>query len=411
MIQLFYMIFFWVKKKTYPKSDKKGKVAYLIPVHNEEDVIYDTVKEILEKQDYPKELFDVYVVAHNCTDRSAELAREAGAKVIEFIDKDPAHAKPCYPINYGFKYLIENDLDYDFYLRVDADNRLNKEFTTLMNDAYQSGVHFGRGYESATNITQSAYTKASGLYYIYDSRISSRVRERFHIAAHVNGAGSMMSKEMMKKCGGYDTFEISDDCDFNLKRIKDGYKGHFIEDAIVYEDLPSTMKDTFARNSRMAKGVVRLIPKSLWYFLRTFKFSFIDIFCGLFLVLDSVILCTWLPIFYIYDFIYLGMVGYGQIEISGTISAAEYLNMFYQTIIIAVSCISVLFVFCGFLQALILVVTDYKKMGVNRRRDLIGGIFLYPVFSVVYIATTCIGLFSKNKWRKVARNKVLIDKK
>ena len=103
------------------------------------------------------------------------------------------------------------------------------------------------------------------------------------------------------------------------------------------------------------------------------------------------------------------MVGYGQIEISGTISAAEYLNMFYQTIIIAVSCISVLFVFCGFIQALILVVTDYKKMGVNRRRDLIGGIFLYPVFSVVYIATTCLGLFSKNKWRKVARNKVLID--
>ena len=49
LVQVLYVLFAWIKKKTFPKSDKKARIAYLIPAFNEESVIYNTVKECLDK--------------------------------------------------------------------------------------------------------------------------------------------------------------------------------------------------------------------------------------------------------------------------------------------------------------------------------------------------------------------------
>ena len=69
-----------------------------------------------------------------------------------------------------------------------------------------------------------------------------------------------------------------------------------------------------------------------------------------------------------------------------------------------ITMVSVLFVFCGILQATLMVLSDYKKMGASKRRELIGGIFLFPIFSIIYVITITIGIFTKPKWNKVKRN-------
>ena len=58
----------------------------IIPAHNEEAVVANLV-ESLKHQDYPKELYDIYVIADNCTDKTAEVARKAGAIVYERFDE------------------------------------------------------------------------------------------------------------------------------------------------------------------------------------------------------------------------------------------------------------------------------------------------------------------------------------
>ena len=63
-----------------------------------------------------------------------------------------------------------------------------------------------------------------------------------------------------------------------------------------------------------------------------------------------------------------------------------------------------LFVFAGILQATIMVLSDYKKMGAKTRRELIPGILLFPLFAAVYVVTITIGIFSKPKWEKIDRN-------
>ena len=123
LIQILFVLFSWVKKKTYPKSDKKARIAYLIPACNEESVIYDTVKSALENQKYPKELFDVFVVADNCKDNTAKLAKEAGAIVLVHNDPDPAHHMALYPLKYGVDHpysilgsIVQTGSDTTFYV-------------------------------------------------------------------------------------------------------------------------------------------------------------------------------------------------------------------------------------------------------------------------------------------------------
>ena len=64
--------------RKFKPAENYHKYAILIPGRNEEPVIANLIESI-HKQDYPKELITVFVVADNCTDNTAKIAREHGA--------------------------------------------------------------------------------------------------------------------------------------------------------------------------------------------------------------------------------------------------------------------------------------------------------------------------------------------
>jgi cellulose synthase/poly-beta-1,6-N-acetylglucosamine synthase-like glycosyltransferase len=410
LIQILYVVFSFVKKRTWAKSEKKGRIAFIIPAYNEEDVIYDTVKSVIDGQNYPKDKFDVYVVADNCTDRTAELAEKAGAKVLIHNDPDPAHHMALYPLKYGIDYLINlTENPYDLVIHLDADNHINAEFASLMNDAYQSGVEFARPYEGALNSTQNFYTKACSLFYSFDSRYGSRVRERFGLAAHVDGSGATMAVSLLKRTHGYDSVTIADDAEYSLNRMLEGVKAHFVEDAIVYQDSPSTYKDTAARNRRIGHGVMNLMKSKFTTIIKTFfktgNMSLLEMLSMYMLNFLNVVIAIWFPLFYAYHFLYTGFAAYGYIQLS-MCTPEYYYALFWNTIIIGLSILVALFIFFGFIQAFILVMIDYKKLGATKRSQLMGAVPCFPAFLIVYALTLGKGAVSKpKKWEKIKRNK------
>ncbi len=410
LLQVLYILLSFLPKRKYPKSEKKGRIAYLIPAHNEADVIGAAVRDIFASQNYPRELFDVYVVAHNCTDGTAEEARKAGAIVLTLDDPDPAHRMALYPLKYGIDHIIHLTEDpYDFIVHLDADNHINAEFSALMNDAYQAGVEFARPYEGALNATKNFYTKASAMLYSFDSRYGSRVRERLHLAAHVNGSGAMMSVKMLQKTGGYDSVTMCDDAEFNLNRMYDGHYGRFVEDAIVYEDMPASFHDTLARNRRMGSGVMDLFKKNafpmLGAFFRTGNFSFVEVFLLYMLNLLNVLIAVWIPLYYVYHFVFCAFAAYGGLAVT-MFPPEYYASMIWVTLIVAACILVGLFLLFGYVQALILVLTDHKKLGAKNRRQLLSAVFLFPLFLILYAITLLAGAMSKPKtWGKLQRTK------
>ena len=110
--------------------EKNHKFMAIVPAHNEEAVIKNLVDSLVA-QEYPKELYDIYVIADNCTDRTAEIAKAAGAIVLKRFDE--AHKTKGHALNWFLKQKIEENADYDAFCVFDADNIVDKNFLKNMN--------------------------------------------------------------------------------------------------------------------------------------------------------------------------------------------------------------------------------------------------------------------------------------
>jgi cellulose synthase/poly-beta-1,6-N-acetylglucosamine synthase-like glycosyltransferase len=398
--QLIFIIFFFVKKTVFPKAKKKHKFGILICARNEADVIGNTVKEILTKQNYPKDLYDVYVVADNCTDNTAELAKKAGATVFKRKDDDPSHHKLSYALKYGFQEILKLNKGYECFIRFDADNIPDANFIDVMNDAFESGVECARCLENSSNINQNNITKCMGLYYLRDCRLTSRVRERFHLDCMANGPGMMISANIIKRIDGWDAMGASEDCEFSINRMFEGVRVHFVEDAIVYEDQASTMKDTFNRLVRIGHGMNLLFWKKgfkmLLKLLTTFRISFLDLFLQMFFIPMAFLCCTWIPLFYAFDIVYAAVL------------APNAPNIEYLTILIQVICYALIFLFylMFVLQALMVTLLERNRIKDYKLKNYIGVWFIFPFFMIYDCITIFFGVVTRPKWKAIKRNKV-----
>ena len=115
-----------VKLKDKPIiEDKQNRFMAIIPAHNEEKVVGNLIAS-LKRQNYPKELYDIYVIADNCTDNTAKVAKEAGAIVYERFDEE--HKTKGYALNWFLKQKIEENAPYDAFCIFDADNIVDENF-------------------------------------------------------------------------------------------------------------------------------------------------------------------------------------------------------------------------------------------------------------------------------------------
>ncbi|HKY93144.1 MAG TPA: glycosyltransferase, partial [Nevskiaceae bacterium] len=107
-----------------PRSARRLRFDILVPAHDEV-VVLGRLLESLARLDWPRDQFRILVVADNCTDATATLARDAGAVVIERDDKE--HWGKGYALLAGFAASREAGFA-DAVVVVDADSELSLNF-------------------------------------------------------------------------------------------------------------------------------------------------------------------------------------------------------------------------------------------------------------------------------------------
>jgi Glycosyltransferases, probably involved in cell wall biogenesis len=121
-----------------PDAKKNHRFAIFISARNEQGVIFELL-DSLTSQDYPKDRYDIYVVADNCTDNTAGVAREHGAYVFEREDHE--QVGKGYALNYLYAKVkeLKGVGYYDAYIVFDADNIVDKEFFREANKTFDTG--------------------------------------------------------------------------------------------------------------------------------------------------------------------------------------------------------------------------------------------------------------------------------
>ena len=245
-----------LKDKPY-LTNKKHKFMAIIPAHNEERVVSNLI-ESLKNQTYDKDLYDIYVIADNCTDNTANVARRAGAIVLERFD--PEHKTKGYALQWFLKQKIEENADYDAFFVFDADNIVDKDFIVNMNKKLCQGEDVVQGYRDIKNPTDNWITAGYALFYWTMHRLYHLARYNVGLSTLLNGTGFMVRFDVVKP-DGWQTETLTEDIEFSLKRIIKGKKLGWATDAIVYDEQPTSFKQSWSQRSRWTVGHMQCMKR------------------------------------------------------------------------------------------------------------------------------------------------------
>jgi 1,2-diacylglycerol 3-beta-glucosyltransferase len=239
-----------VRPRPVPRpGPRTTRFALLVPAHDEELVIERVVRS-LRAQSYPEDRFDIFVVADNCTDATAEIARRAGAVVHE-------RQEPTLPTKgHALRWLLERvrvRAKYGAYVVIDADSVVTPEFLGQMDARLASGslaVQSSYRVLNAEASTVAALREAAlaSLHYLRPLG-----RAALGLSCGLKGNGMCFDSGMLDRLG-WGSFGLAEDVELHLALVRQGVRVDFAPEAVVRSDMPLTLKAARSQNLRWEAG-------------------------------------------------------------------------------------------------------------------------------------------------------------
>lgn len=255
----FYSLISLFMTRRFPKAKNNHKYAIMIAARNESAVIGNLIDSI-NKQDYPNDLVTVFVVADNCDDNTAEIARQHGAVCYE--RQDPDHRTK----GFALQFLVENiRRDYgiesfEAYFIFDADNLLKKDYITRMNEAFDSGEKIVTSYRNTKNFGDNWIAASYGIHWLRTVRNEHRARSVLNLATRIQGTGFMFASEIIKDGWNYTSF--TEDRAFAADSVVNGYRISYCDAAEFYDEQPTSLKIAMRQRIRWGKGHLQAFVES-----------------------------------------------------------------------------------------------------------------------------------------------------
>ena len=368
-----------VKLKDKPLLEKKdNRFMAIIPAHNEELVVGNLI-ESLKNQNYPKDKYDIYVIADNCTDMTKKIAEAAGAIVYErrspMEERTKGHA-----LQWFLRKKIAENAQYDAFCVFDADNIVDKNFLVNMNKKLCQGEAVVQGYKDIKNPTDSWVSAGYAIFYWMMNRFYHLARYNLGLSPLINGTGFMVKFDVVKP-NGWETETLTEDIEFSLQRIIAGKKLGWSTDAIVYDEQPVEFKQSWSQRSRWTVGHIQcmgIYTKQLAVAVKEKKTAMN--FDGLLYIVGSI------PMFIITLLLLsLNFILYITNNFTGAELIENYARYLIPTFLLPIG------------TALIIMVLDKKPI-----KPMIRGLLCYPLFLGSWLLINFKCLFKREtKWEKI----------
>lgn len=379
--------------KRFAPAKKQHRYAILIAARNEETVIGNLLDSISE-QDYPSELLTVFVIADNCTDKTAEIARQKGAVCYERFDSEKRTK------GYALEFLFEQiECDYGIesfegYFLFDADNLLRHDFISRMNDAFDSGEEVVVSYRNTKNLGDGWLSASYALHWLRTCRLEHCGRSLFNIAGRIQGTGFVFSSKYVKD--GWHYVSLTEDRAFSSDVVAKGGRIAYQHEAQFYDEQPNRIRVACRQRLRWAKG-------NLQAFVETAG----ALFCGIFRkgsVAQRVscydMLATNLPLSIITVPIKLTESGLivALCVMSGNLSQQWF------SLLVQVLGILIFEHFGSIGMAVLIFLLERKRMKRLKWYQYVWYALTFPMFSLIGDVVMLIAVFAKVTWQPIPHN-------
>ena len=244
-------VYGWKRKKEKPAyAVPRKRFAAVIAAHNEELVIAHII-DSLQAQNYPRELFDIFVIADNCTDNTASIAARHGALV--YVRSDNDRRGKGHALEWMFRKIYEMGDKYDAVCVFDADNLVSSNFLYEMNKQLCKGHNVIQGYIDSKNPFDSWITCSYSIAFWLSNRIFQLPRYYLGLSCGLCGTGFCVDLSVLKSIGWGATC-LTEDLEFTMKLALNGMKVAWAHDAVVYDEKPITLKQSWRQRIRWMQG-------------------------------------------------------------------------------------------------------------------------------------------------------------
>ena len=226
-----------------------GQLGVVIPAHNEARMIAGTVQSVAASADGA---VPILVVAHNCTDGTAEAARGAGAQVLEL--KDDGRAGKSAALRAGF--LEAKAMGCTAFAVVDADSTVSAGFVRAMQ----------RGLAAGAQALQCRYEQDGGVATADRLRmlafrgmnvVRGRGRAAWGCSSGIFGNGFVLTAALLDKVP-YMASSIAEDAEHHAAMVAHGERVWWVEDAHVTAPLAATRAAHDSQEARWEGGRLRV---------------------------------------------------------------------------------------------------------------------------------------------------------
>lgn len=377
------------KKETTPDG-KQNRFAFVTSARNEKNVIGELIDSI-RTQNYPQELIDVYIIADNCTDNTAEIARAHGAKVYERFNKQLIGKG--YALDEFFKHIMASgeSKNYDGFFVFDADNVLDENFTKEMNKVFNKGYNIVTSYRNSRNYGSNWISAGYALWFLRESKYLSNARMLLNTSCAVSGTGFLVRESIIEKNNGWKHHLLTEDIEFSIDSVINGEKIGYADGAVIYDEQPITFAQSWNQRLRWSKGFYQVLGKYGAKLVKGMftnkgnKFSCFDMFMtispAMFITLFSIAVNSGV-------FISEMMSSYGNYFLINESINAVSGSLFRFYILL-------------FVVGAITTVTEWNNIHTTTLKKIVYT-FTFPLFIATYIPIAIVALFKKVQWTPIA---------
>lgn len=378
------------KRRENARVSKHSRFGVIIAARNESLVIGNLIESI-QNQSYPSELVDIFVVADNCTDQTAEVARKSGAIVYERFNQ--YLVGKGYALDYVFGKIARQfgDSYYDAYLIFDADNLLDRNYIAEMNKVYNSGYNIITSYRNSKNYGTNWITAGYSLWFLREAKYLNQARMMFRTNCAVSGTGFLLSSSIVRKYGGWKFHLLTEDIEFSIVNAIEGEKIGYCEKAVIYDEQPCTFSQSWNQRLRWSKGFYQVV----WKYGR-------ELISGAFKGRD----------FSCYDMLMTiapgTLVSLGCLGVNAIFLMMALLNASTLYHVAPVALKAILFSFVNFYVLLFAIgmlttITEWKQIKCEGYKKILY-VFTFPVFIFTYIPISVVALFKEVKWTPITHS-------
>lgn len=379
--QIIYLILPLLKKQKPLTRECPTRYAILIAARNEEAVIGHLLDSIRD-QDYPSHLIQTFVVADNCTDRTAEIARAHGAEV--YCRFNTQRIGKGYALHFLLEQISKNKgLDsFDAFLIFDADNLLCPNYVTQINKVCSDGYEAFCGYRNSKNYGSNWISQGYGLWYLHDSCHLNQSRMLLGTTCAVNGTGFGFTRELLSKCGGWNFFTLTEDIEFSTWCATRGIRIGYCHDAVLYDEQPENFRQSWRQRTRWTQGGLQVSVKYAGDLLRGILKGGHTTYASF----ETATLSLW---------------GYGMGALSFgltllvTFLTERWLGLGQALLLALAGTYASLFV-----MGVLTLLTEHRRIRATWQQK-IASAFCFPLFMITFIPIAATAVFRKFQWQPI----------